>query len=243
MSGIPNEGNPPQGEGGASANSKPSNPQGQPLEEPTLSQVSSELQRAMKMITDQQGEIKALKKGKDAAVDRVTKSNAELIASIGQYLGKTPEEVQEAQRRSVLDDLVNERMNNAQPIASSQGSEPQQGTAGSFTDTIKQTLGLPSNDPRVTDLDLKYGSDQNEYLRQALLLKDSFNKPVLTPAEQLPPSGSGGAGNSLTDTASLQAAYERDRSKLFETAKPGSDELIRKLSQLQDTYAEKGLNL
>jgi len=228
-------------DGGQDANLATSTP-GQPLKEPTLSEVNATLQTIVKRLDSQDGTLRALQSGKDRAVNRIEKSNQELYEIIGQRLGVPADKVQEAQRQSVLDEMVNERITGNQPIAPvPPGSGSQQGTLESFTSTINTTLGLPSNDPRVTELALKY-TDQNEYLKQAVALRDTIDaKPAPTPAEGLLPTGTGVLPTDTSETG-LQAAYERERNALYTLHRAGSDAFIRAHSELQDRYAEKGLN-
>lgn len=230
-------------DGGQNANSEPSNP-GQPLKEPTLSDVNATLQKVLQKLDSHDGTLRALQSGKDKAVTRIEKSNQELYQIIGQRLGVPIEKVQEAQRQSVLDEMVNERLagnNSQQQVPPGSGTQP--GTQESFDSaSIKQVLGLPSNDPRVAELDRLYGNDPNTYMAKAVELRDQIKtQSAPTPAEM--PLASGSGTPSLSDTdGGLQQAYERDRAKLFEQHGAGTDAFIRAHSKLQDDYAEKGLN-
>ncbi len=240
MSVLPNEGNLQPGAGGAGANPT-SFPDGQPLQE-TLAKVTNDLQRALQRIDSQEGMIKALQSGKDRAVERVVTSNMQMIETLAKYLNKTPEEVQAAQRQAVLDEMVEAKLSGSQSTVTAPANVQSQGATESTTDVVNKSLGLPSNDPRVTDLVMKYGSDTNEYIKQAAALKESLPQPTSPTPAEMPLPGGGSGGSPSTDTNALQAAYERDRQKIFETHRPGSDGAIRALSELQDQYAAKGLN-
>lgn len=187
----PNEGN-QSGNGDGNANSQSSNQASQPLEG-DLAVIVAGLQ---KKIDAQSGEINALKSGKDKAVNRVEKSNEEMLEKLGKLLNVDPQKIQEAQRQSVLDDLVAERTGRVQPVSASVGTGANTGVTVELG-VIDSALELPSNDSRVTDLKLKFGNDSTAYLREAVKLKSTLSTNPPTPAEQLPPSGS--ARSSATD--------------------------------------------
>lgn len=170
--------------GGTDAKPNPSAADSQPLSG-DFAQLIAGLQ---KKIDAQDGEIRALKSGKDKAVDRVVKSNEETLAKFAKYLNVDEEQLKKAQRESLLDDLIAERNGGHQPAAPISGKVETQGnsTELGFIDTA---LELPANDSRVTDLKLKYAGNPSEYLKQALSLKASFQTNPPSPAEQLPPDG------------------------------------------------------
>lgn len=170
--------------GGANANSTPSKSESQPLGE-NFAETIATLQ---KKIDAQQGEINALKSGKDKAVDRVVKSQEETLAKLAKYLNVDETQIREAQRQSVLDDLIAERMGNkSQPEQAIQGRVESPGASVELQ-VIDRMLDLPANDSRVTELKLKY-TDPVEYGKAALALQKSLNTQPPSPAEQLLPEG------------------------------------------------------
>lgn len=170
--------------GGTEAKLSPSATASQPLSG-DFAKLIADLQQK---IDAQNGEIRALKSGKDKAVDRVVKSNEETLAKFAKYLNVDEEQLKKAQRESLLDDLVAERTGKSQPETPIRGKvDEKDGTVElGFIDTA---LELPANDSRVTDLKIKYGSNPTEYLKQAMTLKTSLQTQPPTPAEQLLPGG------------------------------------------------------
>lgn len=178
-----------KGQDAGDADAKPTSSQPDPQSsEVNFAELIANLQ---KKIDAQDGEIRALKSGKDKAVDRVVKSQEETLAKLAKYLDIDETKVREAQRQSVLDELVEERIGSkGQPNDASQGSGAAQGNKVELQ-YIDTALDLPANDSRVTDLKLKHGGDPVTYLREAMTLAQSFkNQTSPTPAEQLPPQGS-----------------------------------------------------
>jgi hypothetical protein len=179
MSVLPNEGNPEE-KGDANANSTSSISKSQPLEA-NFAETIANLQRKLDA---QEGEIRALKSGKDSALDRIEKTQKDTFARIASYLGVDEAQVREAQRNFVLDELVSERLNNPLPARPIVGTVAQPVISAELQD-VDNLLDLPANDPRVTDLHLKYGHDLNAYKVQAKALKASLPSNTPTPAEQL----------------------------------------------------------
>jgi hypothetical protein len=227
MSDKPNEGNLAE-LGGAGANSTPSTTAGQPLE----ADLTVAIAKLQKTIDAQQGEINALKSGKDKAVDRVVKSQEETFAKLAKYLNVDESQVREAQRQAVLDDLVSERLGGRQPASPIGGTVEKQSAAAELQ-IIDELLELPANDSRVTDLKLKYGSDITAYGREAKKLKESFNQTPATPAEQIPPEGRAAvpAGmQQLQDDYLKELSAARGKGNRFGDA-------------IKDKYRKKGLNV
>jgi hypothetical protein len=233
MSAKPNEGN-PEDAGGTNANSTPSESQSQPLEA-NFSEVVANLQRK---IDAQQGEINALKGGKDGALDRIEKNQKDTFARIAKYLDVDVEVVRKAQRELALDDLVSERLNNPQPAQPIAGTVAKQGASAELQ-VIDQMLDLPANDARVTDLKLKYAGNPVEYGKAALALRGSFNQSSPSPAEQLPPSGGSAPRKSEKTPAQLEADYQAEIGKIAQTMR--GDQKLKAITDLKARYREAGL--
>ncbi len=212
MSAKPNEGNlEDAGEPGANSNSSAS--QSQPLEA-SFTELMATLQ---KKVDAQDGEIKALKSGKDKAVDRAIKSQEETLAKLAKYLNVDETQVREAQRQSVLDDLVAERVGRNQP------DQPIGGTVGSGGNAAEQSIDVEStlkamqfedNDVALAALKVLHGNNQAGLLKAAANLRISqlAQKPA-GPAGALPPTG--GQGGSHTVENPIQNITEsRDLYKL-----------------------------
>lgn len=180
----PNEGN-QQDEGDEDANSKSSESKGQPLEA-DFAETIAKLQRT---VDAQQGEINALKSGKDKAVDRVEKSNKETLAKFAKYLNVDDTQLQEAERQAAIDDLIAERTGKSQSKQSISGKVDGKDNTAELQ-VIDKEFGLPENDSRVTDLKLKHSSDFAAYVREARKLADQLaEQKEASPGEQLLPTG------------------------------------------------------
>lgn len=241
MSGISQtEGN-PAGTGGANANSTPSEPQSQPSLEDQLAALNTNLNKALTKLDAQDGEIRALKSGKDKAVDRAVgelQPLKETVAKIAKYLNISETEVLKAQRELVLEDLVNERLGSGvQPQSTGQGSSERRGNAVELQ-IVDELLELPTNDSRVTQLKLDYGNDTNAYKEQAKKLKVQLATGEPTPAEQPLP-----AGGSITRTktvSQLEADYQKEAAAILQSKK--GDERLRAISALKAKYRGLGLD-
>ena len=189
--------------GGADADPTPSPTTPQSSEE-NFADLIANLQRK---IDAQDGEIRALKSGKDKAVDRVVRSNEEMLAKFAKYLNVDENQIREAQRQSVMDELIEERMggrNQTGPTLQGSGGGNGSQVELQYIDTA---LEFPENDSRVTDLKLKYGNDPVAYLREGMKLAQSLKTTSPTPAEQLPPQG-GSASSSSAETAALIERFD-----------------------------------
>lgn len=237
MSLIPNEGN-QNGEGGSNANSTPSSPGGQPLEA-DFTKVIANLQ---KKIDAQQGEINALKSGKDKAVDRVIKSQEETLARLATYLNVDEKQVREAQRQSVLDDLVAERIGGRSlPEPTPQGRGESSSTAAELQD-VDDLLDLPANDSRVTDLKLKYGNDLAAYKAEAKKLKGQItttNPP--SPAEMPLPAGLPPPRRGDKSPEQLQADMTKELTAASQTLR--GDQKLRAIAAIKAKYRGEGLSV
>ena len=234
MSVLPNE-QPLQDGGASGGNQNPSQPIGNPLEE-KLNQVSADVQRALGMIGSMQSD-------KDKAAFRaeaLSKDNAGQIAKIAQYLNLPVEQVQEAQRRSVLDDLVRERIDNSQPVvpAPSQVQQPT-GTQVQLSD-IDAALELPANDPRLTALKIVHAGNPEAYAVAAGKLKASFNPSPPSPVEQLPNVRPVQQQQQPTGNA-LQQEYDRRIREIAQTPNLSVEQRIERNTNLKAEYRQKGL--
>lgn len=232
MSANPNEGNPVT-DGDTNANSQSSSSQSQPLE----ANFAAEIAKLQKKIDAQDGEIRALKSGKDKAVDRVVKSQEETLAKLASYLNVDESQIREAQRQSVLDDLIAERMGKSQPEPAIQGRVESSGASVELQ-VIDRMLDLPANDSRVTELKLKY-ADPVEYGKAALALQKSLNTQPPSPAEQLLPEGSNTRKSEKTP-AQLEADYQKEMGVIASTKR--GDEKLRAIAATKAKYREAGLN-
>jgi hypothetical protein len=190
MTDNPNEGN-LEGVGGSGANQNPSAPAGQPLEA-DFTTLNATLVTLSKKLEAQDGEIRALKSGKDKAVDRALSEIGpvkESIAKIAKYLKVDEEQVRIAQREAVLDALVDERNSGSQPLPVS-GQDGEVGRVAELQN-IETALGLPPNDPRVTDLKIKYATNPAAFALEGAKLKASLSSGQPTPAEEFLPQGKG----------------------------------------------------
>ena len=180
----PIEGNPNDGGNAPSSD-------GQPFEA-KLAELKSAFDLAVKKLEAQDGEIKALKSGKDKAVDRAVQSITPLkeqVEKLAKHLNISEAEVLKAQRELALDEIVSERIGGGfQPKQDAQGNAPKQGSTVEF-DIVDELLELPKNDPRVTQLRLE-NKDVVAYKEAAKAFKASLSANPPTPAEQLPPQGS-----------------------------------------------------
>lgn len=174
----------------------------QPLAQPgqpsadQLAQTMAEIQNRLKA---QDAELRALKSGKDRAVDRAVQAMEpmkEQLARMAEYLGVDVSQVQKAQRQIALDSIADEYLNPSQP-------EPEGTGKGVSVELqhIEAALELPANDSRVTELKLKHGNDPVAFLREATKLKVELAtaQSTLTPAEQLLPDGKPASGLPETD--------------------------------------------
>lgn len=228
---TPIEGN-PQDLGETEANRSSSEEGSQPLEA-KFAELNTTLSNALKKIEAQDGEIRALKSGKDKAVTRALdeiQPMKETVAKLAQYLNIPEAEVVKAQKAMVLDDLVNERMRGGQQL-----ERPAEGTAERKSSAVEfqivdELLDLPANDSRVTQLKLDHGNDINAYKEAAKKLKQSLATGNPTPAEQPLPTGNG------LPKPDLMAKYESEKAKI----RRGD---IASLSALQSKYRKEGLNI
>ncbi len=180
MSGqSPIEQDPESEDGVQAANPETSTDAEQPLAE-KLTKVEKELARMGKMLGSMQGD-------KDKAAYRaesLSQANAKEIERLGKLFGKSSDEILAAQRQAVLEDVVSERLNGNQNAQATAVSTPETVDTSAELTKIDQALGLPQNDPRVTQLKIKYGSNPMQYLTQAATLKATLTQPETSPAEQ-----------------------------------------------------------
>lgn len=188
--------------GEQSANPVSSSAQSQPSSG-DLAQTIASLQ---KKLDAQDGEIRALKGGKDKAVDRVEKSNAEMLERFAKYLNVDAATLQDAQRQSVLDDLIAERMRGPQPEPTPQGSGSGQGAKVELFDLLKQ-YGLNENDPDVANA---LSGAKNSVEAENAILKvvvKRANKPIPDASASTAAQGKPAQSANLE---SLTAQYQKD---------------------------------
>lgn len=161
-------------EGNQNAGGEPTpSAQGQPSEADLLKQMDL-LQK----------QVSSLQSGKDKRWETEVKPMQEQIKKIASYLGVDEAQVQKAQREVALDELAS-AYNGAspEPVGTGEG-------ASAELKAIEAVLDLPANDPRVTDLKLKYANDPVGFGKAGLALKQTLATAQITPAENIMPDGS-----------------------------------------------------
>lgn len=237
----PMEGNPATG-GDGSATPASSQSQGQPLE----ANLAGEIAKLQKKLDAQDGEIRALKGGKDAAVDRMVKAQEQTLARLAKYLNVDENQVREAQRQSVLDDLIAERLSGDPSVPTIQGRvEGADIPAGlraveafSAADAIAEVerYNLSLNDPSFISL-LRDKQLNRDKVKDYILGKVA-PQPAASPATVVqPPAQSRAVGEK--SAAQLEADYQKEASAILQTRT--GDERIRAISQLKGKYRELGL--
>ena len=211
-------------DGGQNAKSDASPTQSQPLDA-GLSKAIANLQ---KKLDEQDGEIRALKGGKDRAVDRAVKSNEETLAKLAKYLDVEPAQIQKAQRDSVLDDLIAERMGTSQsqaPISGRGGTrdaETDSRAIDSFTvaDAISEveSFELSPNEQSFIDL-LRKNPDKQQVRDYILERKKPHQPPSPVGFTQAPAVGapiSPETSALLAQLSALQKTPTQNRDKIKE---------------------------
>lgn len=221
--------------GGADANPTPSATPDQPLDV-RLAELNSNLDKALKKLDAQAGEINALKSGKDKAVNRAIEEIQplkETIARLAKYLNIPEADVMKAQRDLILDDLVNERMGSGTlPKPSAEGTVGRAGNAVELQ-IIDELLELPINDSRVTQLKLAHGNDVNAYKEKAKELKKSLaGGGTPSPAEGLPVQGTSPRPQG---TDALVSDYKKE---MYAARGKPTD-----LNAIKNKYAKLGVNI
>lgn len=208
---------------------------GQPLEA-EVKELKSEVARLKKLAQSD----------KDRAASRAeTKADSALnqIEVVAKYLKIDPKQVEEAQRQSVLDELVNERLQGRnQPVVQAGGTGAvQQGSSQVNFSDVDSELGLNPNDPRLTQLKLQYKDNQSGYVMAAAKLLVSTQPTSPTPAEMpLPNESVAKTRNPSLDA--LQKEYETKRGEIMQK-NLSQEAKVRALSDLKVEYRGKGLNL
>lgn len=173
----PTEGNPTTS-GGAPANAQPSSPGGQPFE--GVAELKATLDKALAKLDAQDGEIRALKSGKDKAVDRISKDVGpmkETLEKLAKYLGVDADKIKSAQREMIIDELYAERFEGRQPERPTNGMVESQGRTAD-AGVIVKSLGLDENDPDVAAI-LREGGDTLQLAKVAIA---RASKPTPSPA-------------------------------------------------------------
>lgn len=176
----------------------------------------------------QDGEIRALKKGKDKAVDRFEQAAKPLLERLATYLGANEKQVADAQRAMALDDLVAERFGGEQ--------QPERQPAPQVeTGQLLTNYGLDPNDPAIAPLLAAWYQNPREpeelELKLARIARGKINQPV-PPA---PPAPVGGKPPGPPDAAALTAEY-----KTAMLAARGKRTL---LASIRSEYAQKGVDV
>jgi hypothetical protein len=231
----PNEGNLQTG-GEPNANSTSSQGQGQPLEA-NLAKTIADLQRK---IDSQDGEIRALKSGKDKAVTRVEKSQEEMLAKLASYLGVDENKVREAQRLSVIDELVSERLGGSQTASTIQGRVEDQGVpAGTRSFDVSDAISEVEKyelSPNEADF-IALMRDKNltkEKVQEYILRKVKPQKPV-SEAGVIQPAATGGI--QPADLKTLTDNYIKD---MRAAAGPGKAALR---NEIKNNAIKAGVNI
>jgi len=131
-----------------------------------------------------QKQLSALQSGKDKRWETEVKPMKDEIKKLAEYLGVDEAQVHKAKREMALDELAS-AYNDAPP--ESAGAE--EGVSQELK-AIEAVLELPANDPRVTDLKLKYPNDPVGFGKEGLKLKQALATAQISPAENIMPDGS-----------------------------------------------------
>ena len=224
----PTEGN-QTANGGAPANAQPSSMGGQPFE--GVAELKATLDKALAKLDAQDGEIRALKSGKDKAVDRLTKDVGpmkETLEKLAKYLGVDEEKIRSAEREMIIDELYAEKFGGRQPEQPANGMAASQGKA--VDASIVKELGLDENDPDVAKVLRESGPDPLKLAKVAVSkAKTPAPDPSGAPAMGTPPA-------LPTDgQEALAAAYSKEVASLRGN--------VLAVSQLQAKYRQKGLKI
>jgi regulator of replication initiation timing len=241
MSGIPNERN-QNSEGDPAASGKSSDQDGQSLE----AQLNAMSARFEDQFNKAFGEIGALKKDKDKAAYRAENlsiENKSAIERLAKHLNISVAQVQEAQRQSVLDELVDKAVESRNQNFTETPGRVEGGNIAAELAGIDKVLELPANDSRVTNLKLLYANDKDAYLKAGLALRDQINQQSPpTPAEEILPNGKTTPKPKGDDMDKIRREYEAARDAI--AAKGLSHpERVRAMADLKAEYKGKGLPL
>lgn len=166
---------------------------------------------AQRILSDLE-ETKALARGVQKGTDKqirnqVNNSIERVLELAGKGLSKA-----QIERELWIDSQM---AGNSEPVDNSPASDKGEGkedTKAIFR-VVDDLLGLPANDPRVTDLKLKHGSDFEAYKSEALKLYQTLSKGQgeSTPGEHPVASGGGAApkvDNPIKDIDDPRALYK-----------------------------------
>lgn len=229
-----------QAGGGTPVNQQPpSQPAaGVPLEEQVRT-LKQELDRTKAMV----GSIQSDKDKAAYRAEDLAKVTSQQVLAIAKVLNIDPEKALEAQRQSVLNQMVNERINqsNSQPVAPSGGAEVNTSSGLKLAD-VDNELGIQPNDPRVTQLKIQYAEDPLRYTIEVAKLSGTINQPSPTPAENPLPERSVATTQTNKSGDALQSEYEAKRDEIARSPQPHPLKL-RALTDLKAEYRTKGLNV
>ena len=217
--------------GGAPANAQPSSAGGQPFE--GVAELKATLDKALAKLEAQDGEIRALKSGKDKAVDRLTKDVGpmkETLEKLAKYLGVDEEKIKVAQREMIIDELYAEKFGGRQPEQPANGMAASQGKAADASLIVKE-LGLDENDPEVAAV-LREGADP---LKLAKVAINMAKKP--TPSPSGAPALGSAPAPTMTDERIEQLAAQRNA--LYKEPSKNRD----KIKAIEKQLVEAGVKL
>ena len=166
-----------------------------------LNALTAELNRRLKQA---EGEIKALKSGKDAAVGRIESATKPLIEQLSKYLPNVTEgQIADAQRAMVIDQIVAERLGgrpqSTSPIPGTSGEE----TVQIETQQLLTTYGLDPNDPAIAPvLAAWYQNPQKAEDLELKIARIALGK-TKQPAPPAPPAPTGGKPAGHVDKETL----------------------------------------
>jgi hypothetical protein len=189
-------------------------------------------QEQIKAILDNQArleqQIKGIQKGTDKQIGQVRSDVKRILELRERGLDET-----QIQRELFVDSLI-EQGAQPKPVAGNDG-------AGQSldADAVLKALNFPENDVALNALKLAYQNDKSRLVEEAAKLRLSqMTVPALTPATTLL-QNSGTPPPPADQLAELRKEYEKKRQALADNKMLNP----RSLSNLQDEFAAKGLNL
>lgn len=221
--------------GESNANSSPSGGQGQSL---------PEFEAVLRRLEAAEGEIKALKSGKDKRIPKIEGDLSQTqttVARIAQLLNVDESKVLEAQRADVLDQIVEERLSGRQPGSAIPGRVDEQGISAE-AQTIYQRAGLNPNSPEAAAIEAQGLSPVDKAIAAAKVAADKAKVPQPGPGDSAPPQGSAvPAPPDPKDPKVLAANYQKDLAAIIQNpAIRMGDERVKAIAALKDKYRAQG---
>jgi hypothetical protein len=195
----------------------------QPLTPEQISSLQASLVDANKTIADLTKERSSLQSTKDKGINKI---EAE-IARIATYLNIKPEDVAQAQRTAILDDIVRERQTPSNPPV---GNGIAEGATALDAQKVITEYGLDANDPEV----LKTLLHPTPIIALGKLAIARAKTPSQTNAQTPPVEGQSPPAN-LTE-ADLRKQYQQEIAKIPRGR-------IKELSTVQAKYRQLGLKV